>query len=141
MLLSIILRAISESVICLAYSIFESPSVRFVTGIGTGFHPPKAFDIERTLLCEFRLDCAILALIDGNGVQPNLLGVSRRGSQPHPGKVGYEDHETCCEYSHVYDQLHPLPLASAPKFQIQYAHPISFNCHKLYIVIVAKPYA
>ena len=33
------------------------------------------------------------------------------------------------------------PLASAPKFQIRYAHPISLNCHQMCIVIVAKPYA
>ena len=33
------------------------------------------------------------------------------------------------------------PLASAPKFQIRYAHSISLDCHQLYIVIVAKPYA
>ena len=33
------------------------------------------------------------------------------------------------------------PLASAARFQIRYAHPISPDCHQLYTVIVAKPYA
>ena len=32
------------------------------------------------------------------------------------------------------------PLASATRFQIRYAYPISLDCHQLYIVIVAKPY-
>ena len=36
--------------------------------------------------------------------------------------------------------FHP-PLARAPEFYIRYAHPISPDCHQLYIVIVAKPYA
>jgi hypothetical protein len=40
----------------------------------------------------------------------------------------------------VHDQL-PPPLARAPEFYIRYAHPTSFSCHQLYIVIVAKPYA
>jgi len=44
-------------------------------------------------------------------------------------------------YRVVYGQLHPPPLASAVRFQIRYSHPISLNCHQLYIVIVAKPYA
>ena len=30
------------------------------------------------------------------------------------------------------------PSASAPKFYIRYAHPISLGCHQLYIVIVAN---
>ena len=33
--------------------------------------------------------------------------------------------------------FHP-PSASAPKFYIRYAHPISLGCHQLYIVIVAN---
>src|SRR6266568_9461650 len=41
-------------------------------------------------------------------------------------------------YSYVYDQLPPPPSASAPKFYIRYAHPISLGCHQLYIVIVAN---
>ena len=41
----------------------------------------------------------------------------------------------------MHDQLHPPLLASALKFYIRYAHPISPGCHQLYIVIVAKPYA
>jgi hypothetical protein len=44
-------------------------------------------------------------------------------------------------YSLLHDQLHPPPLASAPRFQIRHAHPLSLDCHQLYIVIVAKPYA
>ena len=32
----------------------------------------------------------------------------------------------------------PPPLASAPKFQIRYAHPTSPGCHQLHMVIVAK---
>ena len=35
----------------------------------------------------------------------------------------------------------PPLLASAARFQIRYAHPISLDCRQLYIVIVAKPYA
>src|ERR1700733_6152981 len=27
------------------------------------------------------------------------------------------------------------------RFQIRYAHPISLDCHQLYIIVVAKPYA
>ena len=30
------------------------------------------------------------------------------------------------------------PLASAPKFQIRYAHPTSLGCHQLHMVIVVK---
>ena len=41
----------------------------------------------------------------------------------------------------MHDQLHPPPLASAVRFQIRYAHPMSLDCHQLYIVIVAKPCA
>ena len=41
-------------------------------------------------------------------------------------------------YSDVHDQLHPPPLS---ELQIRYAHPISPDCHQLYIVIEAKPYA
>ena len=33
------------------------------------------------------------------------------------------------------------PLASAPKFQIRYAHLTSLGRHQLYIVIVANAYA
>ena len=94
MLLSVILRAASESVICLTYSIFESLSVRFATGFRTGFHPPKAFDIEWTL-CESRLNCAISALIDRSGIQPiplecfasELSAASRQSSIPCNGGV------------------------------------------------------
>ena len=42
----------------------------------------------------------------------------------------------CCTTSFT-----PPPLASAPRFQIRHAHPLSLDCYQLYIVIVAKPYA
>ena len=38
-------------------------------------------------------------------------------------------------YGFVYDQL-PPPFAV--RFQIRYTHPISLDCHQLYIAIIAN---
>ena len=123
-MLFLILRAASESVICLTYSIFESPSVRFVTGFGTGFHPPKAFDIERTLLCESRLNCAISALIDRSGIQPiplecfasELSAASRQSSIPCNGEALQEldvrEHRNQ-KYAYGHGALIPLILLAS----------------------------
>jgi len=40
-------------------------------------------------------------------------------------------------YSALHDQLPPSPFSD---IQICYAHPISLNCHQLYVVIVANGY-